>query len=249
MTKIIWCLHVDYNKTNLIFDVVPLSRPMLCLLLHVGEEHCTAVSCHAVHKWFGTGTTTGNGKGGILTRSFSLVCALPENHPPLPLVLAFSSTNTFSTYLTYEMPFSSERATWCSALLSSGAMSTAHQKEAEVHPPTFEKFSTSLKSSMPSCWRKPKTFPGKSQPGSSKITAGFPGVRVTPLPLQYFVCCEWWPSWPQGWRAQGSHTRAGAQHPLRGHLFCSKPCLRAATHMTASGGGDFGAVEARLAMT
>lgn len=105
MTRITWCLHVDCNKTNIIFDVVPLSRPMLCLLLHVGEQHCTAVSCHAVHKWFSTGTTMGNGRGGILTRSFSLACAPPENHLLLLLVLVFSSANTFSTHLTYEMLF------------------------------------------------------------------------------------------------------------------------------------------------
>lgn len=157
MTKITWCLHVDYNKTNIIFDVVPLSRPMLCLLLHVGEEHCAAVSCHAVHKGFSTGTTVGNGRGGILTRSFSLACAPPENHLPLLLVFVFSSATTFSIHVTCEMPFFAERVTWCSAWLSSGDMSTAHQKEADVHPPTF---STSLKSSMTSCWRKPKAFSG-----------------------------------------------------------------------------------------
>lgn len=67
--------------------------------------------------------------------SFSLACALPENHLPLLFVLVFSSANTSSTHLTCEMPFVAERVTWCSAWLSSGDMSTAHQKEADVCPP------------------------------------------------------------------------------------------------------------------
>lgn len=116
---------------------------------------------------------------------------------------------------------------------------TAFQKKAEVHPPAFEKFSTFLKSSMTSCWRKPKTSSGESQPGSSKIKAGSPSVRAAPLPFQYYFCCDL-----HGHRAEGlgDHTR----HPLPGHLFCSKPCLRAATCTTALG-GDFGAVGVRLA--
>lgn len=180
-------------KTNIIFDVVPLSGPMLCLLLLMGKEHCTAVSCHAVHKWLGTGTTMGNRRGGILTRSLALAWAPPENHLPL-LVLVFSSANTFSTHLTMKCLFLL-RATRRLAWTSSG---DSLPKKAEVHPPAFEKVSTSLKSSMTTYWRKPKTFPGKSQPGSSKIKAGSSGVRATPLPLQYFICCDL-----HGHRAEG----------------------------------------------
>lgn len=236
MTKITWCLHIDYNKKT--FDVVPLSRPMLCLLLHVGEEHCTAVSCHAVHKWFGTGTM-GNGRGGILTRSFSLAYAPQESHLPLLLVLVFSSANTFSAHLTYEMLFFTESTTWCSALLSPGDM----RKEAEVYPPTFEKFSAFLKSSVTSCWRKPKTFCGKSQPVHQRSELGSLVSEPRPLPLQYFAAVS-------GYRDEGlrDHTwAAGTQYPLPGHLFCSKPCLKAATPTTALG-GDFGAVEHRVVM-